>query len=787
MNERITKLRNQSVQARPYISDERAQLVTAFYQSGVAMQNSAPVTRAMALKYIMENKAICVNDDELIVGERGPAPKATPTYPELCCHTLNDFDVMSARQRTAFDVSDDVKQVYADTIIPFWQGKTMREKVFAAMNDNWQQAFEAGVFTEFMEQRAPGHAILDGKIYTRGLLDFQDDIRQHLRSLDYLNDPEAYDKQQQLKAMSIAIDAVLILASRYADKCEELAKTEGNAVRKQELEQMAAICRHVPAYAPRTFHEALQAYWFVHLGVITELNVWDSYNPGRLDQHLGPFYAAEKAAGAMDEDKACELLQCFWVKFNNQPAPPKVGITEEQSGTYTDFALINVGGVDPKTGGDAVNDVSFLILDVVEEMQLVQPSACIQISAKNPDRFVKRACKVIKTGLGQPSVFNTDVIIREMLHDGKNMEDARTGGPSGCVTISAFGKESCTLTGYCNWPKILELAMNNGLDPRTGKQIGPETGPISELTSFDDIMEAYRRQLKYFLDLKVEGNNVIERLYANYMPSPFMSVLVDDCIKRGKDYHNGGPRYNPTYIQGVGLGTLTDALMAMKYHVFDRQNIAMDELTAALATDFENNEKLRLLLENQSPRYGCDDNYADDIAVEVFNIYYDLLNGRPNTKGGRYRVNLLPTTVHIYFGQVTGALPHGRRAGVPLSDGISPTQGTDSHGPTAVAKSAAKIDHARTGGTLLNMKFNPQVLEGAGLDKMTGLIRGYFRLDGHHVQFNVIDKETLLAAQQNPADYKDLIVRVAGYSDYFIDLGTDLQNEIIARTEMTEL
>ena len=784
MNERITKLRQQSVNAKPFISSERAELVTAFYQRGIAMRFSAPMARAMTLKYLMENKAICVNDDELIVGERGPAPKATPTYPELCCHTLEDFEAMSRRERTTFQVDDHVKQVYRDTIIPFWDGKTMREKVFAAMSDNWHQAFDAGVFTEFMEQRAPGHAILDDKIYSRGLLDFQDDIAESLRKLDYLNDAEAYDKQQQLQAMSIAIDAALILAKRYADTCDELAKAESDAVRRQELEQIAAICRHVPAYAPRTFHEALQAYWFVHLGVITELNVWDSYNPGRLDQHLGPFYAAETAAGTLDEDTAKELLECFWVKFNNQPAPPKVGITEEQSGTYTDFALINVGGVDPKTGGDAVNDVSYLILDVVEEMQLVQPSACIQISAKNPDRFLKRACKVIKTGLGQPSVFNTDVILREMLHDGKTMEDARSGGPSGCVTISAFGKESCTLTGYCNWPKIFELALNNGLDPRTGKQVGVKTGPANTLTCFDDVVTAYKKQLKYLLDLKVEGNNIIERLYANIMPSPFMSVLVDDCIKRGKDYHNGGPRYNPTYIQGVGLGTLTDALAAVKHHVFDQQTISMANLVDSLNRDFADDEKLRLSLERQSPRYGCDDDYADTIAVALFNIYYDLLNGRPNTKGGQYRVNLLPTTVHIYFGQVTGALPHGRKAGLPLSDGISPSQGTHSLGPTAVAKSASKIDHARTGGTLLNMKFNPQVLHGAGLDKLAYLVRGYFKLDGHHVQFNVIDKETLLAAQHNPQAHKDLIVRVAGYSDYFIDLGTDLQNEIIARTEM---
>jgi formate C-acetyltransferase len=529
--------------------------------------------------------------------------------------------------------------------------------------------------------------------------------------------------------------------------------------------------------------------------VITELNTWDSFNPGRLDQHLLPFYEQGLQDGTLTPEQAKELLECFWIKFNNQPAPPKVGVTEEQSGTYTDFSLINIGGVKATDGGDAVNDVSYMILDVVEEMRLTQPSSCIQISKKNPDRFLKRACEVIRTGFGQPSVFNTDVIIQEMLQDGKTMTDARTGGPSGCVTVSSFGKESCTLTGYINWPKIFELACNNGVDPNTDEQIGPQTGDMSKFTSYQQLMDAYKEQLWYFIDLKIKANNIIERLYANHMPAPFMSIVMDDCIARGLDYHNGGARYNPTYIQGVGIGTVTDALAAVKSYVFEQQKITMDELLTAMRADFEGYsargrltaEHLRHELLYHTPKYGNDDDYADSIAEEVFNAYYDLLNGRPNTKGGKYRVNLLPTTVHIYFGSVVGALPNGRKAGEPVSEGISPTQGSDTKGPTAVIKSAARIDHVRTGGTLLNMKFNPHVLAGDGIDKLAHLIRSYFKLDGHHVQFNVIGAETLRKAQQNPERHRDLIVRVAGFSDYFVDVGRDLQNEIIARTEQQAL
>jgi formate C-acetyltransferase len=343
------------------------------------------------------------------------------------------------------------------------------------------------------------------------------------------------------------------------------------------------------------------------------------------------------------------------------------------------------------------------------------------------------------------------------------------------------------LTGYCNWPKILELALNNGVDPASGAKVGPETGEASSFTSFDRVMEAYKAQLEYFVNLKIEGNNRIERLYAEQMPSPFMSLLFDDCIARAKDYHDGGARYNTTYIQGVGLGTLTDSLSAIKHHVFDEKRFTLPGLLEALRGDFKDDEKTRQVLLNKTPKYGNDDPRADTIAQAVFEAYFNAIDGRPNTRGGHYRVNLLPTTVHIFFGRVTGATPDGRRAGAPLSDGISPSQGADKQGPTSVIKSASRIDHARTGGTLLNQKFMPQLLaDDTGLEKLGHLVRAYFRMGGHHIQFNVVDAATLKRAQEHPEEHRDLIVRVAGYSDYFVDIGRELQDEIIARTEHSE-
>jgi pyruvate formate-lyase/glycerol dehydratase family glycyl radical enzyme len=783
MSDRVTRLRKQSLEARPTLSTERAELLTEFYTQNLGRTWSAPVRRARAFYYLMENKTISFNEGELIVGEKGPSPKSAPTYPELCCHSLQDFDILNSREKISFSVSSQAREVYENTVIPFWQGKTMRDLIFQEMTEEWKSAYEAGVFTEFMEQRSPGHTVLDDKIYRKGLCEFKQNIRQNLENLDYLNDAQAYDKQEELKAMEICADALICFAERHAEKARQLAQQESDARRKKELERIAEVCSHIPAHAPRDFWEALQYYWFVHLGVTTELNPWDAFNPGKLDQHLYPFYVKGLEEGTLTHEHAQELLQCFWIKFNNQPAPPKVGVTAAESSTYTDFAQINLGGVKPN-GSDAVNEVTYLLLDVIEEMRLLQPSSSIQVSKKNPDRFIKRAARIIRTGFGQLSVFNTDVVVQEMIRVGKSIVDARCGGTSGCVETGAFGKENYNLTGYFNMPKVLEITLNNGLDPQTGRQIGLNTGDPIHFESFEELFQAYTRQLNYFIDVKIRGNNVIERLFARYMPAPFLSLLIDDCISKGKDYHDGGARYNTSYIQGVGTGTMADAIASIKYHVFDQKTLAMQDLLAALRDNFEGQERVRQMLLNKTPKYGNDDDYADNMMVAVFEAYFKAIDGRPNTRGGTYHINLLPTTVHVYFGSVVGATPDGRKAKLPLSEGVSPVQGADRHGPTAVLKSVAKMDHVRTGGTLLNQKFTPQLLkDDEDLDRLVQLVRSYFKLDGHHIQFNVVDAATLRAAQKNPELYRDLIVRVAGYSDYFCDLGSVLQDEIIARTE----
>lgn len=784
MTERVTRLRQQSLDRKPTLSSERAELMTAFYREAPAAP--LPILRALSFQYLMDRKALYIEPGELIVGERGPAPKATPTYPELCCHTLEDLDILDSREKISFAIDQQARDAYRDDVIPYWRERSMRHRMFGELPDAWKHAYEAGIFTEFMEQRAPGHTVADGKIYEKGLSGLQAGIDRELAAIDDLHDLEAYDKRQQLKGMRLAADAVIRFARRHAEDAARLAAAEADPVRKAELEQIAANCAWVPEHPARTFWEALQTYWFVHLGVITELNTWDSFCPGRLDQHLYPYYKREIEAGTLTRERAKELLQCFWVKFNNQPAPPKVGVTAAESGTYTDFSNICNGGL-KADGSDGVNDVTYLVLEVIDEMRLLQPSSNIQLSKKSPDRFLEKACEVIRKGWGQPSIFNADMVVAELVRQGKSVEDARCGGTSGCVEVGAFGKESYILTGYFNLPKVIEVTLNDGYDPRTKRQIGPKTGDPATFESFEQFLEAFRRQLQHFIDVKIAGSHIIERMYATLMPAPFLSIITDDCIRNARDYNAGGARYNTRYIMPVGPGTAADSLSAIKYHVFDHGHVTMPALVKAVRDNFIGHESLRQLLVNKTPKYGNDDEYADAFVTLLCDWLFTQIDGRRGPTGSVYHVNYLSTTCHVYFGSVCGATPDGRHAFVPVSDGISPAQGADRCGPTAVIKSASRMDHARSGGTLLNQKFTPALLEGAeGIDQLAHLVRAYFKLDGHHIQFNVVTGDTLRAAQKEPEKHRDLIVRVAGYSDYFCDLTKGLQDEIIERTEQKE-
>ena len=783
MNDRIRRLRKLSVEIEPSLSIERALHETAFYQENFGKM-SIPVLRASNFLDHCTRKAIYIGEDELIVGERGPRPKCVPTFPELTCHSVEDLHVLNTRELQRYTISLQDIDIYSREVIPYWEGRTQRERIFSHVPDEWKKAYEAGMFTEFMEQRAPGHTTLDGKIYQKGMLDFKQEIALNLASLDYLNDPEATDKAEEWKAMEISCDAVILFAERHALLAEEMAMDETNTLRRDELLTIARVCRHVPAHAPRNLWEAIQMYWFVHLGTITELNGWDAMNPGHFDQHLAPFFEAGLADGSLTRNMAKELISCFWIKVNNHPAPPKVGITARESGTYNDFTNINIGGI-RRDGSDGISDVSYLLLEVIEELHILQPGSSVHISKETPDDFLLAATRVIRQGHGYPSVFNPDIYVAELLRQGKSLQDAREGGCSGCIEVGAFGKEAYLLTGYLNVPKILEVTLNNGLNPVTGLRVGPESGDPRKFESYQELYDAFLKQLHYVVDLKMRVSNYIDRMFAKYAPAPFLSVVIDDCISRGKDYYDGGPRYNTSYIQCCGLATTTDSLLALKKHVFEDSAFTMDRVLSAVARDFKGEEILRQTIMNRTPFFGNDDDYADSVAVKVYDDLVAAIDGKPNIKpGGKYHLNMLSTTCHVYFGKVMGATPNGRLAGKSISDGTSPSHGADTHGPSAVVKSMTKFDHVKSGGTLLNLRFLPGLLRKEDdMVKLGQLVRSYFRLGGHHVQFNIVDTATLLAARACPSDYKDLMVRMAGYSDYFNDMNADLQQEVIERTE----
>ena len=809
MNDRVKRLHQQSIDTPTTLTIERALIETAFYKENYGKMPNC-ILRAKNFYEICKKKTIYIGKDELIVGERGPVPKAVPTFPELTCHTVEDLHTLNDRELQPYYISQEDIDTYEREVIPYWEGRTQRERIFSHVSKEWEEAYHAGVFTEFMEQRAGGHTAMDGKMYHRGLLDTKALIAKTLSELDFINDPEATDKQQELQAMDISCDAAILFAERHAELAEkmadELEKTlsptlphngEGNrpdgsphyggdarrAERVSELRKIADVCRWVPAHAPRDMQEAIQMYWFVHLGTVTELNGWDCMNPGHIDQHLYPFYQKGLADGTMTREKAKELISCFWIKFNNQPAPPKVGITALESGTYNDFTNINIGGID-REGNNAVNELSYIILEIQEELHELQPGLSIHVSKVTPDEFVMAGAKVIRQGHGYPSVFNPDTYTKELVRQGKTQEDANEGGCSGCIEVGAFGKEAYILTGYLNTPKILEITLNNGIDPMTGKKLGLETGDPRTFKTYEELYEAYHKQMIYFVNLKLAVNNYIERMFSLYAPATFLSLFIDDCITRGRDYYSGGARYNTTYIQCTGLGTITDCLSTLKKHVFEDKKFTMDELLKAVSENFEGNEKMRQFILNRTPFFGNDDEYADTIAVKVYDDLVDAIEGHPNTRGGKTQLNMLSTTCHNYFGSVCGASVNGRLAHFAISDGTSPAHGADTNGPTAVIKSLGKLDQTKSGGTLLNVRFVPSLLKrDEDLRKLVSLIRAYFSMGGHHIQFNIVDTQTLLDAQKQPEDYKDLLVRVAGYSDYFNDMTEQLQNEIIARTE----
>ncbi len=779
LSDRLKRLKQLYMDSEPQVYSERALLVTEAYRDTEGEHPA--LRRAEALDRVLRKGSILIREGELITGSKAPTPKGSPLYPEFNTRWIEEeLDTLHERDETPFYVSGDTKAALKNDVLPYWKGKTVYDRIIEAVPEECVKAMdEEGLLFHYYLNRSIGHITVNyEKVLRCGLLGIKEEVKSALSGLE--RDSWNYlDKKAFYEALLKSADAAIFYARRHGELAEKEALSCEDPLRKEELLEISRVCRRVPEYPAGSFHEALQSFWFIHLVLNLESNSY-AISPGRFCQYLYPYLKQDLAEGKIDRDWARELLYCLWIKFNELTVV-KEGGTAKGSNTYVDFQNLNIGGMTAE-GKEGTNELSYMCLDALAELKLPQPQLSVLISRQSKRDFLHRAAEVIALGTGMPALFNDDEKVISLLDKGKSLVDARTGGINGCVEPAAQGCDHMASSGYVNLAKCLELALNSGRSMTTGEKYGPDGKKSFE--SMEDIWQALEEQIGTAVNLKHTYDQIARAAFAEHCPVVFTSLVTDDCIRKGKDFHRGGARYNLPMICGVGTGTVTDSLSALANLVFKDKIISLDQLLEALKADYRGHEELKAMLLNKIPRYGNDIEETDQLAARLVRTFRDHLSRLKNQEGTSYAANMIPTTTHIYFGDLTAASPDGRNSGAPLSEGISPVQGMDRQGPTAVINSLGRIDHASCAGTLVNMKFNPLALKGReNLQKFTALIRSYFDLGGHHLQFNVINRETLIEAQENPEKYRSLLVRVAGYSDYFVTLSREVQDEIISRAE----
>jgi formate C-acetyltransferase len=782
ISSRAKLLKDRLLSFTPEICYERAELITESYKETEGLP--IILRRAKALENILEKMTISIQPDELIVGNHTKKPRSSPIFPEFSFAWIEaEFERLEKRTGDVFLISDECKEKLSN-VFKYWQGKTTQEYAANLMPADAKAAQANGVFTVgnyfFL---GVGHICVDyGLVLEKGFLGIKQDVKNEMELLELTN-PEHLKKSQFLQAVDIVCDAAIQFAERFAGQAEKLAELEGDSQRKSELLEIAANCRRVPANPAKTFYESLQSFWFVQLIIQLEGN-GHSISPGRFDQYMYPYYLADMKSGKINQESALELIECLWVKFNEINKVRDESSTKAFGG-YPMFQNLIVGGQTPD-GRDSTNELSYLCMDATETIQMPQPSLSIRFHQATPQEFLTRAGEVAALGLGMPAIYNDHVIIPALAARGVTLEDARDYCIIGCVEPQKGGKtEGWHDAAFFSLAKCLELALNDGVDPLSGLQLGVQTGTLESMSTFEDAVDAYRKQIQYFVKLLVTSNNCCDIAHSSICPLPFLSSMVQDCIGNGKSLQEGGAHYNFTGPQGVGVGNVGDALAALKKIVYEEGVVTRETMADALRKNWAGYEKLRQRMLNTVPKFGNDDDYADELARLGARIYCEEVEKYSNPRGGRFQAGLYPVSANVPLGTAVGALPDGRLAGTALADGVSPVSGRDVQGPTAAVKSVAKLDHEiASNGTLLNQKFHPTALKGEnGIANLSSLVRTYFSLGGLHVQFNVISKDMLLDAQRNPEQYRGLVVRVAGYSAFFTALDKSLQQDIIERTE----
>lgn len=778
---RMEAIKERFIKVTPEICVERAQLITASYKETEDLP--IHIRRAKAFEKILNGMTIFIQDDELIVGNQCTKPRSAPVYPEFSCKWLEaELDRLEKRTGDVFLISEEKKQILRN-LFPYWDKKTSNELATSLMTEDALTAQAAGVFTVGNYYfNGVGHISVDyAKVLAEGLNGIIAEAEAELAKLD-LADPADLKKMHFLNAVISSNKAVINFAGRFAAEAKRLAAKEQNAQRKAELQEIARICSKVPGNPAESFWEAVQSFWFVQLVLQLESN-GHSISPMRFDQYMYPYL---KMDSGISTEKAQELLDLLYIKFSEINKVRDEGSTKAFGG-YPMFQNLIVGGVD-REGEDATNELSFMCLQASANAKLYQPSISIRIHSNTPAALYQKAAEVSRLGLGMPAYYNDRFIIPGLLSRGLTREDARDYGIIGCVEPQVAGKtEGWHDAAFFNMAKVLELALNDGVDPLTGNQLGPKTGDLTSFSSFDEVMKAYKTQMENFVKLLAISDNAVDIAHGERTPLPFLSSMVDDCIVKGKSLQEGGAHYNFTGPQGVGVGNVADSLAAIKKLVFDEKAITLADLKKALATNFEGVEleSLRQMLLNRAPKYGNDDEYADVIAHEGALVYCREVEKYTNPRGGKFQPGLYPVSANVPLGTVVGASADGRKSGTPLADGVSPVSGVDQSGPTASVKSVARLDHViASNGTLLNMKFHPSALkDDRGIQNLVGVTETFFNGGGTHIQYNVIGRDTLLDAQNHPDNYQDMVVRVAGYSAFFTSLDKAIQDDIIARTE----
>ena len=827
-SERITRLVHNLYAKMPEIESARAVLVTESYKQ--TENEPLIIRRAKAFEHILKNIPIIIRDEELIVGSSTLAPRGCQTFPEFSYEWLEqEFDTVATREADQFYISDQAK-VELKEANAYWKGKTTSELATAYMAPETLTAMAHNIFT-------PGNYFYNGvghitvqyeKVLAIGYEGIIAEAKAELAGCRP-GDADYATKSRFLEAVILSCEAVILYANRYAVLAEEMAAQCSDEKRKEELLTIASNCRRVPAKGAASFHEACQSFWFVQQLLQMESS-GHSISPGRFDQYMYPYYEKDIKAGKLTREQAQELIDCIWVKLNDLNKCRDAESAKGFAG-YSLFQNLIVGGQDAE-GKDATNDLSFMCIEASFHVFLPMPSLSIRVWNGSPYDLLIRAAELTRTGIGLPAYYNDEVIIPSLMSRGVTLEEARGYNIIGCVEPQVPGKTmGWHDAAFYNMCRVLELVFTSGMD--CGAQIGPKTQPVEEMTSFEELVEAYKTQMNYFIELLVNADNAIDQAHAERMPLPYLASMVDDCIKRGKPCESGGCIYNFTGPQGFGIANVADALYAIKKLVFEEKKVTMaeykkalmfnygQEVNALVVSQVAGNVTRKLAEQGVQPtaemvaratqeviknsvtakdkkrfdellqmiddvdKFGNDEDEVDQLAREVAYTYTKPLLQYKNPRGGQFQAGLYPVSANVSLGAQTGATPDGRLAGTPMADGVSPSAGKDQHGPTAAANSVSKLDHGiASNGTLYNQKFHPSALSGeAGLDKFVNMIRSYFDRKGSHVQFNVVSRETLLDAQKHPENYKHLVVRVAGYSALFTTLSKSLQDDIIRRTE----